>query len=262
VSMEPKKKVALASVLAGAGLLTVAGIAAASTGREGAKAPAGGRGVAPPPPPPPPPPDPRGEVTLGPGTMTRHVEPEPEEPPMVRAEPEVAPAEQCATAKPVVESPIPGVSDAQWKAYLRALSDPNHQKKVSARNSLGAFFFTYPRLEDLGLVRNVRKVDKNGKQVYTGDFVPPLTLAKFLAEAPLQVKAMELSAKDYLPKVKNVLGGYVGTQVEGQAVTLSGILAVAHRAGFKGAQSWFKDPRDRTKFPNTTAAYKAANGAF
>jgi hypothetical protein len=159
-------------------------------------------------------------------------------------------------------SPLKGVTDEQWKAYLRALASPAHADKVSGRLALGAFFFTYPRLGDLGYVRNVRKATLNGRQVWTGDFVPPLTVERFLQDPGLQLEAMGKSAQDYLPKVRVLFGKALGQEYEGAQATLSGLLAVAHRGGLKGLQSWLRNPKDRVMFPNTTAAYRAANGIF
>jgi hypothetical protein len=161
-----------------------------------------------------------------------------------------------------VKSPLKGVNDEQWKAYLRALASPGHADRVSPKLALGTFFFTYPRLADLGYVRNVRRATLNGRSVWTGDFVPPLTLERFLREPDLQVEAMGKSARDYLPKVRVLFGKYVGQELEGKKATLSGLLAVAHRGGLKGLQGWVKSARDRVTYPNTTAAYNAANGIF
>lgn len=159
-------------------------------------------------------------------------------------------------------SPLPGVTDEQWKAYLRALATPAHVDKVSPRLALGAFLFTYPRLGDLGYVKNVRRATLNGRPVWTGDFAPPLTLERFLAEPTLQVEAMGKSTRDYLPKVRVLFGKYLGQELEGRKATLSGLLAVAHRGGLKGLAGWVKNARDRQVYPNTTAAYLAANGIF
>lgn len=165
-------------------------------------------------------------------------------------------------APSVVKSPFHGVSDAQWRAYLKALGEPGHQRRVSGRLGLGAFLFGYPRLADLGLARNVRRVDNQGKQVWAGDFIPPLSLALFLDDPRVQLRVMAVSAQDHAPKIKALYGTYAGKEIEGQKATISGLLAVAHRAGLKGLGSWLKNPGDRQKYPNTTAAYKAANGIF
>lgn len=163
------------------------------------------------------------------------------------------------------KSPLKGVTDEQWKAYLRALATPSHSGKVSAKLALGAFLFTYPRLADLGLVRNVRRATLNGRPVWTGDFVAPLTLERFLDSPTLQLEAMAKSAVDYAPKVRVLFDKYLGARFVGatnQPATLSGLLAIAHRGGLKGLASWVKNEGDRAKFPNTTAAYNAANGIF
>ena len=65
--------------------------------------------------------------------------------------------------------------------------------------------------------------------------------------------------------------GYVGTQVEfavpgappaRTTITGSGVLGVVQAAGVEGAQGWFGSPVDRTRYPNTTAAFARTNGVF
>ncbi len=52
--------------------------------------------------------------------------------------------------------------------------------------------------------------------------------------------------------------------VDGEAipVTMSGLLAVMRNAGTKNAEKWLDVEEDRRKFPNTTDAFKRANGCF
>jgi hypothetical protein len=45
-------------------------------------------------------------------------------------------------------------------------------------------------------------------------------------------------------------------------ITLSGLVAVMRIAGTKNAGSWLDSPDERRKFPNTTEAFKKANGCF
>lgn len=64
------------------------------------------------------------------------------------------------------------------------------------------------------------------------------------------------------PRIQDKLGKYVGTSVEGEEITLSGLLGLVHRAGLRGAEQWLKHSEDRERFPNTTAAFRSTNGIF
>lgn len=73
------------------------------------------------------------------------------------------------------------------------------------------------------------------------------------------------SAKGYEelePKVRAKLGSWVGKEVLGQTITMSGLLGIVSRAGMNGAKSWLKNEDDRQKFPSTTQAFIDTNGLF
>jgi hypothetical protein len=54
----------------------------------------------------------------------------------------------------------------------------------------------------------------------------------------------------------------LGTEIEGQTATLSGLLAVARCAGLGGLATWVTDAKERVKFSFTTQAYRRCNGLF
>jgi hypothetical protein len=62
--------------------------------------------------------------------------------------------------------------------------------------------------------------------------------------------------------VEGRFAGVVGTEIEGQTATLSGLLAVARCAGLGGLATWLNDVAERAKFGRTTQAYKRATGIF
>lgn len=161
------------------------------------------------------------------------------------------------------KSPISGVTGAQWTKFMRAVGDKSNARNISSTGHLGFFRFSYPRLAEIGLVvRPHRAPGRDGKSVWTGDFVPPLTMAGFLKNVGLQCRAFALSSGDFATHIRESHARDLGKEIGGSRATLSGLLAVLHRAGHKGFDHWVVSKEDQKKYPNTTAAYKAANGIF
>jgi hypothetical protein len=158
--------------------------------------------------------------------------------------------------RPPVErpSPLKGIKHSQWVRFCNCLRDPRVADTITDAGHIGQYRFTWPRLSDLGWAV---RVERKGK-VWTGLLVPPLTMERFLASPRMQDQMFELSSADYTTRMHN----RVGTPIDGTPATLSGLLAVAHRAGLKGAHSWLINPQDRKRFPNTTRAFRVANGVF
>lgn len=67
---------------------------------------------------------------------------------------------------------------------------------------------------------------------------------------------------ELVPRVQEKLGRFIGQDIGGSAVTLSGLLGLTARAGIRGAESWLKNAGDREKYPNSTKAFQATNGLF
>lgn len=156
------------------------------------------------------------------------------------------------------QSPLAGVNKEQWIRFVQVMGDRSNANSSSPSGHLGFFRFSYPRLAELGLVVNARR----DKKVWQGAFIPPLTLEGFLGSFPLQHRAFALSSGDFATHLAEEHASSVGSDVDGVAATLSGLLAVLHRAGHRGFDSWISSAEDRKKYPNTTAAFKAANGIF
>lgn len=64
------------------------------------------------------------------------------------------------------------------------------------------------------------------------------------------------------PTVREKLGKYIGTEIDGQVVSLSGLCGLVNRAGMRGAEKWLGSADDRVKFPATTRAFQVTNGIF
>jgi len=84
----------------------------------------------------------------------------------------------------------------------------------------------------------------------------------WLASPALQVKTFARDQRRAAGLIAAELRGELGKVHAGRPATLSGLLAVAHAAGPEGLRSWLARPTDKTAYPNTTAAYLRATGAF
>lgn len=172
-----------------------------------------------------------------------------------------------------VASPFVGVSNAQWSRFVKALSvkDPT---TVSPTFHLGSFMVGMRRLQDLGYVTGVEKVEWRGldgkgtpRKVWRGKWKAPLTLAKFLGDISVQYKVFKESTIDHQRDVLKSYKKYLKKKVKlpdgsEAIITLSGLLALAKAAGITGMGRWLTQPTDRAKFPNTTRLFMKANGLF
>lgn len=150
-----------------------------------------------------------------------------------------------------LESPFRhgGISDEQWTAFVRAsMTAPT--SAVSASNALGAFELKPRRLADLGLVCNLRQTrsKKSGRTIWVGTFVAPLTTEHFLKNLAMQFRAFSASMSNYANRITQ------GEIEIPQGASLSGALAILHRAGVAGLKG--------VRMSHTTAAFERANGIF
>ena len=160
--------------------------------------------------------------------------------------------EELPKRKTILKSPLPGVEDAKWTEFARAM-ETQKLNEVSPSNALGLYAMKPRRLADIGLMKNLStKRAPNGRMVWVGDFVKPLSAEKFLTNPLLQYNAFVDSTRAYVKK----LAERKTKRAEG--MTLSGALAVLHRAGLAGLEKW----GEGKKFEDTEALYSRANGVF
>lgn len=159
--------------------------------------------------------------------------------------------------QPLSESPILNVTPDAWEQYRHRMADVANAHRVSDTGHIGLYRFGIPRLAEIGLMANPQKEGRNWRAAW----IPWLTLEGLLGSIRAQTEVFRLSTGDHTFDIQKT-SSLVGRSAEGQRTTLSGLLAVAHRAGFRGLQSWLVRADDRKRFPNTTAAFRAANGLF
>ena len=160
----------------------------------------------------------------------------------------------------VFRSPIPEASDEQWARFVR-LMQTGDVAAVTPTGQLGIFQTRLKRLEDLGLVREVQRVQRDGAPSWTATFRPPLTLARVLSDPLLQYRIFVASMKRYRDEILARHRGTIGTEIEGKPATLSGLMAVSQHAG-PALASWLANEADRRRFKQTTAAYGRTTGVF
>lgn len=155
--------------------------------------------------------------------------------------------------------PLP-IARNQWLAFVKVLAT-GERKAVTPNFRLGVFEMTVRRLCDIGAMENPRMVQHEGRQVWDADWIRPANLRAFLDDGMTQYALFAQSVQGYASDER--LRSMVGVTVDNSKATLSGLLAVAHRAGLPGLSSWVTDPKNRAKFrDNTTAHYARANGLF
>ena len=159
------------------------------------------------------------------------------------------------TGEKVLKSPLAGVSDSQWTAFVRAMASAPFSFE-SPKNFFGAFLFGIRRLADLGFVKNPRK---NGN-LWVADWVKPKEV--FLSSPSVQYEALGKSTKAYAAIISRTYSGKIGTMVDGKKVTLSGLLGAAHAAGSQGLGTWLSAPTRRAKYPHVTALFEKTTGIF
>src|SRR5512137_620120 len=158
-----------------------------------------------------------------------------------------------------IEVPL-ALTRKEWLGFLRAAMCGN-PRTVTPSFRLGVFGFSVRRLCDLGAMADPKVIHYQGRQVWDAHWLNPSSLATFQAAPMLQYALFTDSIKQFFacPEIPQA----VGQIVNGQKVTQSGALMLAHRAGLSGMASWLQDPSIRQRFSNnTTAFFERANGIF
>ena len=157
----------------------------------------------------------------------------------------------------LMRSELPGVSDEKWTAYVRQMiSAP--LISVSASNGLGMFELMPRRLADLGLVTCLQRSKsepvegQKSRTIWVAVFVPPMTPERFLRNPRKQTEAFGLSMRDYDAKMR------LGLIRRDPGMSRSGALAILHRAGPNGLDTW----RTHERFPATKQVFEKVAGLF
>jgi hypothetical protein len=160
----------------------------------------------------------------------------------------------------LLESPIVGVSDGAWTEYVVKWRGVRGLRTVTRDGRMGAFGFTARELSDVGLMSDLRKGPSG---VWLGTWAPGLNLPAFLADARQQYHALvELSRQHAAVISSNYAKACQDLQIEGQPVTLSGLLAGARKAGLSGLRNWVEDAADRHRHVETTALVSRFSSIF
>jgi len=159
-------------------------------------------------------------------------------------------------------SPLEDVDDADWTCYVRR-ARVARLDSISPSYRLGTFALSARELADAGLMSEAYKGVHDGRKgVWLGEWSDGCSLAAFLASASQQYDALmkltQIQARAIMARHRAVLG----TQIDGREVTLSGLLAVARKAGLGGLRQWVTSEEDRAAFPESGALFARFNGLF
>jgi hypothetical protein len=160
--------------------------------------------------------------------------------------------------KRLIRSEFPRVSDEAWTKFVFALRT-SKLDSISSSNEKGMFSLKPKRLEDLSIMKNLKSErSPSGRMVWTGEFVSPMTEERFLKDASAQYAAFCMSLKKY---VAGLSDGTIPKPDGGwpKGMSLSGALAILHRAGPMALKSWNNETK---RFKDTIALYNQANGIF
>ena len=178
-----------------------------------------------------------------------------------------AAAGALALEGPEVETyaaPLPGVDDDTWTCYVRR-ARVARLASVSPSYRLGAFALSARELADAGVMTEARKGEWQGRRgVWLGEWADGRSQDGFLASAEQQYAALvaltRIHAQAIITRHGTALDGHA--QINGQTVTLSGLLAVARKAGLGGLKQWVTSEEDRAAFPESGALFARFNGLF
>lgn len=152
----------------------------------------------------------------------------------------------------------PDVIIIRWRRF-RTIMARHPRDFRSPRGHYGMYGMDMRRLADVGFCEAPKKTTVGSESgVWSGAWKAPVTEAEFLGSEELQETAFARSMNRLAPR----LASLVGTEVDGQKCSLSGLLAVGHHAGEKGVLGWVKSAEMRKKFSNTTEAFQRANNIF
>lgn len=141
---------------------------------------------------------------------------------------------------PTFASPIYGVSDDEWSAFIASLATQPATFRDS--NHVGMFHHNAKRLAELG--------------------IDPATLT----DDASQYAALKRDLEDMLSRDAKLINHFAGDviTINGQQtpITRSGILALIKSAGPSKAREWLSNDVERVRGPNTTMVFLRCNGIF
>lgn len=142
-------------------------------------------------------------------------------------------------------SPLVGVSDDAWRAFVARLARESPQ--FSSSRHVGQYRQRRERLAELGVDPSVVLNSAQAQRVALD-----LDLADAHRHASEgDVLATHLSRPIVVPGCE-----------EAVTITLSGLLGVIQCAGLDGAVGWLERQSDRKRYPHTTQAFLRSNGVF
>lgn len=159
-----------------------------------------------------------------------------------------------------LEVPLNGLTRKQWLAFVH-VAICGKANTIGKNYRLGIFGLSVPRLSDLGVLEDCQAVGWGKSRAWDGKWKDPKSLHDFQAQPMLQYELFARSVKEYADD--QALRANVNRSIDGQSISLSGLLMLAQRAGLAGMERWIgsSEVRERHR-DNTTAFVKRANGIF
>jgi hypothetical protein len=166
---------------------------------------------------------------------------------------------QAVARQESINVPIEGITRNSWLTFVKTSVNGN-PRTITPNFRLGAFEMSVRRLADLGYMVGPKQVRYNGHSVWDADWVAPLSLRAYLADGLKQYETYAESVRLYADAPE--LLSLVDRTIDDKPATMSGLLAVAHRAGLHGLTTWASAREERERFNHTTEFFTRANGLF
>lgn len=147
----------------------------------------------------------------------------------------------------ILKSPFASVSDHEWTEYVKrsVFTDAKSPELV------GAFRFSYAALKDQGIVET-RKENNRVVVEWKAPF------QDFLKSISMQYSAFRKRAIFQHGTIVKRYSDKIGADIDGNKVSISGLMGLTHRLGFGGFESWLNG--DRLTY--ATENFKRLNGIF
>ena len=168
---------------------------------------------------------------------------------------------------PAYASPIHEATDPQWSVFLEGIAGGTPGER-NQDGTLGKWRIDRRQLRDLDLMNADMTAWKtaDGSDRSTtaapGESLEELDAAFLADEGAQYVVLAQVIARHYDHVIADEARTWLGREIDGKTVTLSGLLALARKAGLSGMRKWLGSEADRAKVTRTTAVFDRCNGIF
>ena len=119
---------------------------------------------------------------------------------------------------------------------IRKRESSNNYQIVNVYGYMGAYQFGMARLCDLGYTE--RKAGTSGYAQSAFEWRAGYSKEYFISNPDFQDRVFKQHCQDLIARIKKSFSGYLGKQINGTEITLSGLVAGAHLGGIGGVSGY------------------------